>query len=647
MKLFVVTDGTTDLQLLLDVGGQPCRAPMRTRLLHQTLLNNCWSSALWVDKKNIAAACCLPELPEKSKANDELGGLLTASSSPILFAAKLAPMMAGIDPVPDGALVLNTWRDENFAHSLKEPIAAGPFLCQWLASLGGCATGASALDLLFDRNVSQAFGDGSRFLYLNYIVGREDQSAPSTERSALSRVHDALITAWEEGFDSVVVADTGGLPAYKEAVRLCATLVFGEDKVEAWRNAEPPRRGSGTPKGSEQPRVVLLEDQNLGGNNATLPGPQRDQPRKLNDAVESELRLRLLAIELLRRGDFEAADSVANVTSAAWAKGLMTAAHVITGMRREYAEDIKDYWVPGFEGEHLPAPLVVAFRVESALRRGAWPEAITRTVEFFEWAFFLALEKKLNTDLASFYGTGVIKISIEPDRAIKGLALKNWQNINNHLNLLLVKQYQRRNGSTVRCFSTEIVAHRSIQHVLISYEFTDSQEIPSRMTVGNMSNEKRIWTNRFDAPVKCALNEVETALGKVDAHELSPIDYRNAQAHSGLTLGPGDRYSVWSAVQAFMRAGLWNLPESFDRPVDRLGFGQGCLFLAQPLVANVLHVVCDVEEASNKYANWINNLTAYVRHTPFEQVTTEPQPSSVILPPPASNSRAIHGQAEA
>jgi len=355
---------------------------------------------------------------------------------------------------------------------------------------------------LFKEEDRGAFAEGSLFHYLNYIIGQEDQADPSTERSALRRVHNALITAWEKGFDSVVVADTGGLPGYKELIRLCAVLVFGEEQVTVWRNQEAARRNPGPRAGPELQNVAfeLMTDQGeLAAFNGDLPRQEIINPRKLFSTLESEIRLRLLAIELIQRGDFEAADSVANVTGSAWAKGLLTAAQVITGIHRQYTVDISNYWVPGFKGKNLPAPLVVAFRVESALQRGAWPEAITRTAEFFEWAFTFALAIKLNQSLNEFLDDGDIrKISIEPGRALRGLRLGgDWKEINSALRLILVQEKPAGNGKYFRNFSTEL-SHRGNQHVLMSYEFNNYKDIsPVSVTIGNNNNEKNIWIMHF------------------------------------------------------------------------------------------------------------------------------------------------------
>lgn len=147
----------------------------------------------------------------------------------VLVPAKLAPVIHQIQShcAQNGlqvtaVLVLATHRDDDALPrvvSQREPVAAGPVLAKWLASIFNLEAG-----------IEPGPPERGQATWINYLDGKMEVSGLGynypVNRVALDRIDTALALVSKEGIESVILSLGGGVPEFKPPVMAAARMRF-------------------------------------------------------------------------------------------------------------------------------------------------------------------------------------------------------------------------------------------------------------------------------------------------------------------------------------------------------------------------------------------------------------------------------------
>jgi len=573
-----MTAGETDIQLVDHTGKRRYSFVGRTfhdRLIHAATSLNWFASTDSQKWDSYVEVHVSEQRVAEGRAADGMevfeglfAGLCAGGEQTIgVGAPKIAPLMQKLrEPPasrPQRVLVLNTCRDKNAPRGHREPYAVGPLL----AAL-------AARELLLDEHLFKAdawqSGQPTCASYLNYLVGNEDHTKADDKVKATNRIRAMLLDAQAHGIKEITIADTGGIPEFKEVTRLLATLIFGESNVRVWRKSE----------------TVAPSD------------------LQILSTPEAQIRHHLMLDRLLAEGSIETAYNVA-AASRTYKKGeepvgqlpgLRVGYQLLAGFQREYVGNKdgamqKGRW-PLKTKYQVPATLVAAMRAEEALRRGGYPQAITHTIEFFEWSFLAGLENLLRSKCGPL-------LEVSADKRIENSSL-NTRDIALRLGL---EWQEHVNGYTT---ATE-AGRRTRPHeaaVLLRQNRDGSTE------VGNKSRERQLWTQLMGS-AKDPLEKLSAAIESGNHGELVPMNFRNAQAHNGYATTQS-RYFLGNAIATFKKRELW--ADTVNTPATQTT-ALGDLFLNQPLVVAALKATSPEinEEPSKIYRDWILKLRDEVR----------------------------------
>lgn len=366
-SMLVISAGISDLQpLIVTDDGRRQRAVVQcnNRQWHEAILTGrlgafISNTAADVDLSEVrvafpdtpfdpAAALLLPSTPEHSARLVRHQGALVLTA-PKLFALREHIRASG--PILSACLVFYTHRDGNGPFAAEEPVALGSLLCDWFRSL--CRP---------DAHVEA----------IPYLIGTETLEDPQRHLALgphpVARIEAALRQCYRiQPGACVLLAAEGGPPSVKEYLSAATTLFFPPERVLRYQ------------------RTALISGMAVA-------------PPSLMEAV----RARAQARSHVRRGGFAEAYAVAKPFDrapdhTAWVSPLCYASQFFSRQHLEVDPDrgMLPQSLQRLDTKRTSRSLWVALRVEAALHRQSWVEAINATITFFDCLLLDAIEKCL------------------------------------------------------------------------------------------------------------------------------------------------------------------------------------------------------------------------------------------------------------
>lgn len=531
-SMLVISAGISDLQpLIITDDGRRLRALVQrnNRRWHEAILAGCVGAVI----SDVAADVSLPEVqivlpdtPFDSAATIRLadepecsamlvkhrGALVLAA--PKLFALREQIRASG--PILSACLVFYTHRHDSGPFAAEEPVALGSLLCDWFRPL--CRPGA------YIETVP-------------YLIGAETLEDPQRHLALgphpVTRIEAALRQLYRlQPSACVLLAAEGGPPSVKEYLVAATTLFFPSERVLRYQ------------------RTALITGTVL-------------TPPSLMEAVLARRQAR----SHVRRGSFAEAWAIAepfdhDLTHSKWVNPLFYASQFFS--RQLIEADPERGALPQslkrFDAKRTSRSLWVALRVEAALRRQSWIEAINATITFFDCLLLDAIEKCLP----------------------KGAQLDDRRRLLHWPDVFPLPQSL--------CDESFWVLE-PIGPSLYRYDAVGRAQAQWLAWIDEPTLEALAYA--LMGPARTARATVGPALVAGHGALPTPLSYRHLNTHNRLTAEELEK-----ARQCFVQSGLW----------AATGASLGAIFLEQPLIRDALGWLLDEPDPVRYYRDLVYEL---------------------------------------
>ncbi|WP_059122472.1 hypothetical protein [Vibrio sp. MEBiC08052] len=294
-------------------------------------------------------------------------------------------------PMVSSVVVFNTCRDKGSTHSDKEPYAYGPVIARWLAT---------ELNLTYcgEYIAGQSSPVGGAF-YCNYLYGDmnaegDKQHAPVNRKAVqnIDQVVRHLVQAYaqEKIKPQALYSPGGGLPQFKSPIESVLRYYF--DKVDIWVAADGDSR-------------FTTEDQR--------------QDAHAYPTLDISYQARRQALGLICQGNFEGARAIAEffvspeqkvVSDRQWAEAVIMTAKWFQGnasleeLNQVYCQQTGEPVLDFASESAMPNTLWAAFRIEAALRKQNYQEAMRFTADLYDVALYDIFGQALAGNFDYFHG---------------------------------------------------------------------------------------------------------------------------------------------------------------------------------------------------------------------------------------------------